>query len=83
MVATKLKDDILLASPADHPPDKPPPVLPPSITIFLGRICNLSTPLIVESWDSLKDTIWSQESMSDQSVEDLFQIHGCDLGFRM
>ena len=81
-IAACLKNDIILVQAADHFPDKPPLALPPSIIVFLGRACDLSHSAVVDFWDSLKETVWEHDPVFDQSVEDLFQIHGRDLGFR-
>jgi hypothetical protein len=44
--AIKLKDDILLAQPAEHSSTEPPDYLPPSIVVLLSCICNLTESIV-------------------------------------
>ncbi|KAG1832287.1 hypothetical protein DFJ58DRAFT_671167 [Suillus subalutaceus] len=39
LLATSLKDDIILTQPATHDIDEPPLFLPPSIVTFLSGAC--------------------------------------------
>jgi hypothetical protein len=82
-VSIRLKDDILLAQPADHPSDVPPLVLPLSIKTFLSSACQISQTLVDDYWVALKETVWNEatSTVRDSAIEDLFHEHGQDLGF--
>jgi hypothetical protein len=83
MLTSRLKNEILIVQPANHQPDDPPLVLPPAIVSFLSSACNLSNQLTVDFWDSLKETVWKTAICNTSVIEDLFRVHGKDLGFRV
>lgn len=78
-LASRLKDDILLTQPAKVPATHPPTVLPPTITTFLGKACNLPQAHVEQCWDILKDTIWDPATVS-QNSDSAFPQHGYHSG---
>jgi hypothetical protein len=80
----RLKDDILLAQPADHRPINPPDILPRAVVILLSRICDISESAVGDYWDRFKEDVWHSSDLQlwDSAVEALFSTYGQDLGFR-
>jgi hypothetical protein len=79
-LASRLKDDILLAQPSSVLALNPPDVLPPTISAFLKNSCHISAACVEASWDTLKTTIWNDaQSLEDSLIND-FAVHGHSLG---
>jgi hypothetical protein len=79
-LASKLKDDILLAQPSSVQALDPPDVLPPTISTFLKNSCGISVACVEACWDTLKTTIWHDaQSLEDGFIHD-FAAHGHSLG---
>lgn len=57
-LASKLKNEILLAQPSTHPISKLPAFLPPSITTFLSRCCDISETMVDKCWEVLGPAVW-------------------------
>jgi hypothetical protein len=76
-----LKNDILLAQPATHPPETAPLILPPAVVSFLSRACALPPAFIIAFWDGMRHAIWREEGDSLYSMEEQFFKHGHDIGF--
>ncbi|KAF8219074.1 hypothetical protein L208DRAFT_1155257, partial [Tricholoma matsutake] len=57
-LASKLKDDILLAQPSSILAFDPPANLPPTVTIFLQNSCKISQACVEDCWEVLSSTIW-------------------------
>ena len=55
---TQLKDDILLAQPANFSPTKNRPVLPLTIQTFIANACGLPVELVNQLWVALAPTAW-------------------------
>jgi len=53
--ARQLRDNILLTQPAGHKSQDPPTILPPSVTLFLSRVCRLSAALVAICWKVMKE----------------------------
>lgn len=79
-LATKLKDDILLAQPSSVLALDPPDVLPPTVLLFLQNSCNISLACVETCWDVLKTTIWHDVHGLEDSVIHDFAVHGHSLG---
>ena len=81
-LASKLKDDILLAQPSSILAFDPPEIIPPTITTFLQHACKLSSDCVEACWKTLKYTIWDDANglqVEDSTVHD-FAAHGHSLG---
>jgi CxC5 like cysteine cluster associated with KDZ transposases len=57
-IAKQLRNDILLAQPAEEPEDEAPGVLPPSMTKLLADSCVISLEDVNLLWDELRLLIW-------------------------
>ncbi|KAF8220162.1 hypothetical protein L208DRAFT_1163067, partial [Tricholoma matsutake] len=57
-LASRLKDDILLAQPLSIVVSDHPDVLPPTIIAFLQASCSISEDCINSCWEALKLTVW-------------------------
>ncbi|KAF8219600.1 hypothetical protein L208DRAFT_1417992 [Tricholoma matsutake] len=77
-LASKLKDDILLAQPASIVASGPPEVLPPIVAAFLKNSCRVSAICVQECWAALRMPIWTDNIES--SVEESFAVHGHSFG---
>jgi hypothetical protein len=82
MLASQLKDDILLAQPAKIRVDCPPKILPPSIVFFLASSCNIEDDCAQDCWDTLKQSIWHETTFTDDGG-DSFEKHGHGIGLSM
>jgi hypothetical protein len=82
-LASRLKDDILLAQPSSVLALNPPDVLPPTISAFLKNSCHISAACVEDSWDTLKTTIWNDAQRLDDSLINDFAAHGHSLGICM
>ena len=74
-----LKNDILLAQPATHPPQTAPLILPPTIVSFLSRACAVPPAFVIAFWDAMKHEIWREDGDSMYSTEEEFFKHGHDI----
>jgi hypothetical protein len=75
-LASRLKDDILLAQPAHLAADCPPPILPPSIITFLSGSCKITVHEVEICWSLLKQTIWDGRDTQVAIDRGLFASHG-------
>ena len=80
LLASKLKDDILLAQPSSILAFDPPDVIPPTIAIFLQHACKISGDCVDTCWNSLKFTIWDDANGLEDSILHDFAAHGHSLG---
>ena len=80
LLASKLKDDILLAQPSSILAFDPPDILPPTITTFLQHACKISMDCVDTCWNTLKFTIWDDANGLDDSTIHDFAAHGYSLG---
>ncbi|KAF8228357.1 hypothetical protein L208DRAFT_1291845 [Tricholoma matsutake] len=79
-LASRLKDDILLAQPSSVLVFDPPDVLPPTVSTFLQNSCGISMACVEACWDTLKTMIWHDaQSLEDSLIHD-FSVHGHSLG---
>jgi hypothetical protein len=70
-LASRLKDDILLAQPSSVLAFDPPDVLPPTVSTFLQNSCGISMACVEACWDTLKPTIWHDtQSLEDSLIHD-------------
>jgi hypothetical protein len=86
-LASKLRDDILLAQPSSVPALNPPDILPPTITTFLQKSCGISVSCVDKCWEALKSTIWNDSDPNhlEDSISCItqdFATHGHPLGSR-
>jgi hypothetical protein len=79
-LATKLKDDILLAQPSSVLAHNPPDVLPPTVLLFLQNSCHITLACVETCWDVLKAMIWHEVHGLEDSVLHDFVVHGHSLG---
>ena len=82
-LASKLKNDILLAQPLSVPAFNPPDILPPTITTFLQKSCGISVSCVDKCWEALKSTIWNDDHLQVEDsilVTQDFATHGHPLG---
>jgi len=56
--ATRLRNDIMLVQPADHPPECVPTFLPHSVQGFLSESCAVPLDFIPHLWGALRETVW-------------------------
>jgi hypothetical protein len=57
-IAEQLKDDILLAQPAEEPEHEAPEILPPSIIKLLSETCGITLDDVDLLWTELRKLIW-------------------------
>ncbi|KAF8229984.1 hypothetical protein L208DRAFT_1072376, partial [Tricholoma matsutake] len=57
-LASKLKDNIILAQPSSILSFDPPEILPATITTFLQHSYDISADCVESCWNTLKFTIW-------------------------
>jgi hypothetical protein len=80
LLASKLKDDIILAQPSSILVFDPPEILPPTIATFLQHCCDISADCVDSCWHTLKSTVWhNTNSLEDSTIHD-FAVHGHSLG---
>ena len=79
-LASKLKDDILLAQPSSVLAFNPPDILPPTITTFLQKSCGISVSCVDSCWEALKSTIWNDANRLEDSITQDVATHGHPLG---
>lgn len=63
-LASRLKDNILLAQSSEHDPAVAPAVISPAIQIFLSEACRLQEEVVQGLWGALKEVIWSEHVAS-------------------
>ena len=79
-LASRLKDDILLAQPSSVLALDPPDVLPLTVSTFLQNSCGISMACVEACWDTLKTMVWHDaQSLEDSLIHD-FSVHGHSLG---
>jgi hypothetical protein len=80
-LASRLKDDILLAQQSSIVVSDPPDVLPPTIIAFLQMSCSISEDCVNSYWEALKSTRWLHVmSEEDNAILDDFAKHGHSCG---
>jgi hypothetical protein len=80
-LASRLKDDILLAQPSSIVVSDPPDVLPLTIVAFLQASCSIPEDCINSCWEALKSTVWLHvNSEEDNAILDDFVKHGHSRG---
>jgi hypothetical protein len=80
-LASKVKNDIILAQPANVPESEPPDVLPPSVTAFLCDSCKLTPAHVEDCWKVMKGVVW--RTPPSISIETTFAEHGHQYGLGM
>lgn len=82
-----LKDDILLAQPAELTqlsPEQAPEILPPTISLFLSNALNIPQESMQDSWEILKDHIWECQKVGLMREDyEAFKLYGWKLGLSM
>ncbi|KAF8237755.1 hypothetical protein L208DRAFT_1245541, partial [Tricholoma matsutake] len=77
LLASRLKDDILLVQPLSIVVSDHPDVLPPTIVAFLQASCSIFEDCINSCWEALKLTVWLHvNSEEDNAILDDFANHG-------
>ncbi|KAF8064136.1 hypothetical protein FPV67DRAFT_1671883 [Lyophyllum atratum] len=77
--APQFKNDILIAQPANWPPESPPAVLPQSVALLLSTLCGVTFATVEALWDRLREMVWNHQEL-EQSVLDVLKKHGGNLG---
>ena len=80
MLASKLKNDIILVQPTSIPESHPPDILPPSITLFLQNSCTISEACVTSCWEALKSTVWYDSNKFKDTSESDFAEHSHPMG---
>jgi hypothetical protein len=80
ILASRLKNDILLAQPSSVQASDPPEILPPTIATFLQNSCEVSSTCIRHCWEALRSTIWHNADSVEDTTEQDFTTHGHPLG---
>ena len=79
-ISKQLKNDILLAQPAEEPEDEAPEVLPPSVTKLLADSCAISLEDVGLLWDELRQLIWGTYDFVAPRLDLVILKYGHDLG---
>ncbi|KAG2029274.1 hypothetical protein BDR03DRAFT_881284, partial [Suillus americanus] len=69
MLASGLKDDILLVQAASHHPDSAPLALSPAIKLFLAGSCDISESDVDTYWKALRNTIWHGDGGASSTAD--------------
>jgi hypothetical protein len=80
LLASKMKNDIILVQPTSIPASHPPDVLPPSITLFLQNSCGISETCVTSCWEALKSSVWYESHSFTDTSESDFAKHGHPMG---
>ncbi|KAG2012844.1 hypothetical protein CC2G_009809 [Coprinopsis cinerea AmutBmut pab1-1] len=83
VLASRIKDDILLAQPASWPPHVPPHAIPIAAVEFLSRACPLPLDTVNTLWQHFRSTVWNDMHTitGSGSVLASFVEHGKENGF--
>ena len=79
-IAKQLKDDILLAQPAEEPEHQAPEVLPPSVTKLLADSCRISLEDVALLWNELRVLVWGTHDFVASSLDNTIVKYGHGLG---
>jgi hypothetical protein len=87
LVATRLKNDIILMQPSTVSDSKPPSGIPPSIKHFLAASCHMPGECVDNAWLLFKEVIWAghfdtTRSEWQEQLDAGWELHGkrCGLG---
>ncbi|KAF8232726.1 hypothetical protein L208DRAFT_1561138, partial [Tricholoma matsutake] len=80
ILASRLKNDILLAQPSSAWASDPPEILLPTIATFLQNSCEVSSTCIGHCWEALRSTIWHNVDSVEDMTEQDFTTHGHPFG---
>lgn len=67
ILCSRLKSNILLSQPAEHPVNKPPRVLPQSVHLFLAGACSIPDDpreIIEGLWSCVRHLVWDKNLFS-------------------
>ncbi|KAF7307966.1 hypothetical protein MKEN_01158100 [Mycena kentingensis (nom. inval.)] len=77
-----LKNDIILVQPSSVPVDVAPPILPPTMVLFIQASLGIAKEAVEHLWDLTRDEIWDLPLPTLALDEhELFRLHGWKLGF--
>jgi hypothetical protein len=79
-IAEQLKDDILLAQPAEEPEHEAPEILPPSIIKLLSETCGITLDDVDLLWTELRKLIWHTQDLFPPTLDKIILEHGHDVG---
>jgi hypothetical protein len=79
-ISKQLRNDILLAQPAEEPEDEAPEVLPPSVTKLLADSCEISLEDVGLLWDELRQQIWGTYDFIAPHLDLVILKYGHGLG---
>ena len=80
-IARQLRNDILLAQPAEEPEENPPEILPPSMTKLLAQSCEIQSTDVDVLWTQLRHLIWCKENILSDNTATAILDNGHALGF--
>ncbi|KAF7314618.1 hypothetical protein MKEN_00935500 [Mycena kentingensis (nom. inval.)] len=76
-----LQADIILVQPSAIPVNVAPPILPPSIILFLQDAFGIASDAVEALWDVIRDEVWvSPMPKLSEEERELFRKHGWDRG---
>lgn len=85
VLASRIKDDILLPQESQHPVDRPPEFLPQAVHCFLASACDLPMKphsVIDGLWECVRDVVWNDMGAVNDSacLLEAFKTHGQEHG---
>ena len=79
-IAEQLKDDILLAQPAEELEREAPEILPPSVIKLLSETCRITSDDVDLLWTELQHLIWHTQDLFPPTLDKIILQHGHDVG---
>ncbi|KAF8229681.1 hypothetical protein L208DRAFT_1285549 [Tricholoma matsutake] len=80
MLATKMKNDIILVQLTSIPASDPPDILLPLIMQFLQNSCGISKTCVTSCWEALKSAVWYESNSFKDTSESDFAEHSHSMG---
>jgi hypothetical protein len=80
-IAKQLRDDVLLAQPAEESEDDAPEILPPTMTRLLASACSIQFQEVEMLWAELRHLIWCKQDFPTHNLSEMIHNHGHGLGF--
>ncbi|KAJ7602958.1 hypothetical protein DFH06DRAFT_1257773 [Mycena polygramma] len=79
-LASRLKDEIVLAQPSTYDPSTAPSELPEHVRSFLGEATDMPDEFVSGCWSAFSQTIWTHEEDGSSSGKDakMFREFGLD-----
>ncbi|KAK7049060.1 hypothetical protein R3P38DRAFT_2505145 [Favolaschia claudopus] len=79
-LASRLKDEIILAQNSTYDPAQPPSEIPEHVQSFLGGATDMPDEFVAGCWTAFSETIWTYEADGSSSGKDakMFREFGLD-----